>query len=740
MKKLILSFYLLLSLLQKNASGQCIADANFRAAIASDCPTCIDNNSGCLLPPATTLLDLNVEGKNIADISGIEGFTSLQLFYCNNNAIVTIPPLPDSLKLLYCSDNLITSLPSALPYKLEQLKCENNQLTSLPNLPNSLQTLFCSDNLIAELPPLPNNLDNLTCNDNHLYSLPPLPTHLTSIHCNLNQLYQLPELPSTLKKLFCEQNQLISLPALPASLTTLDINGNPIACLPELPYDLQVLAIDFTNIYCLPNLPAIFQVFSPLPLCLNGGGNNCALNPVVSGNVFVDFNGDGFKDAEDIPFPGIPIKANTENWAGYSDQSGNYAVNGSFGGTNSYSVVLPPGNYSVNPATPYSFTFNDTSGQTKKNINFGIHPAADVYDLGISITPGQAVSGVKTNYYITYTNKGPYAINGSVQFQHDDKVSFSGADISPFLQNGTVLTWAINALPPFTSQTVTAKFDIPASVLAGTELAFTALGIISGATDIYLNDNVVSDSMLVTAVAGSNYKTVNRTQIIPTTLLSGNEEVEYTIYFQNNGNSTSQNLDIYDTLSTNLNSASFAMIGSNENGTLEIMNVAKNPAHPLVLHWNFDDIKLPYAANNSLDSRGFVKFKAKPLTTLVQGAKILNKSILQFSNSTSPLYTNTVTTNIMFPVSVTTMLNGAIELYAVPNPFTSSIQVKCLLWQPEEVTLTLLNIYGSVIWEKTISGSSEEIMNISLDNNPPGTYLLTLRGKHTEAHRQLVKL
>ncbi|MBX7107352.1 MAG: leucine-rich repeat domain-containing protein [Chitinophagales bacterium] len=739
MKKLILSLFLLSILLFNNATGQCITDANFKAAIASDCPACIDIN-GCLLPTASTLQELDVAGKNIADISGIEGFTSLQTFYCNNNLIGSIPPLPDSLKVLYCSDNVITSLPSELPYKLQQLKCENNQLTSLPLLPGSLQTLFCSDNLLSELPPLPNNLDNLTCNDNHLFSLPPLPALLTSIHCNLNQLYQLPELPSGLKKLFCEQNQLISLPSLPASLTTLDINGNPIACLPELPYDLQLLSIDFTNITCLPNLPAIFQVFSPLPLCLSGSGNNCALNPVVSGNVFVDFNGDGFKDAEDVPFPGIAIKASAENWAGYSDQFGNYAVNGPFGGTYSYSAVLPPGNYSVNPAAPYSFTFNDTSGQEKKNINFGIHPAADVYDLGISITPGQIVSGVKTNYYITYTNKGPFAINGSVQFQHDDKVSFIGADINPFLQNGTVLTWAISALPPFTSQTVTAKFDIPSSVLAGTELAFTALGIISGASDIYLNDNVVTDSVTVTAVAGSNYKTVNKTQIIPTTLASGNEEVEYTIYFQNNGSNPSQNLDITDTLSANLNTASFAMIGSNEAGTLEIMNVAKNPAHPLVLHWNFDDIKLPFAANDPLGSRGFVKFIAKPLTSLVQGEKILNKSIIQFSNNANPIYSNTVTTNIMFPVSVADILNGTIELYAAPNPFTNSLQVKYQLRHKEEVTLSVLNMYGTVIWEKTMDGKSEETININMDNNPPGSYIITLHGKHTEAHAQMVKL
>ncbi|MGB3073849.1 MAG: T9SS type A sorting domain-containing protein [Chitinophagales bacterium] len=740
MKSFLLSIFLLLFLLFKNSAGQCITDPNFKAAIQTACPTCIDGSSGCLLPPAKMLIELNVAGKSIIDISGIEGFTALQSFYCNNNSITTISQLPDSLQLLYCSDNVITSLPATLPIKLEQLKCENNLLATLPPLPNSLQTLFCSDNLLGELPALPNNMDNLTCNDNHLFTLPPLPAHLTSIHCNLNQLYQLPELPSSLKKLFCTQNQLMSLPALPSSLTNLDVSGNPIACLPELPYDIQSLVYDFTNISCLPNFPSIYEYLSPLPLCINGQPNNCALHPTVSGNVFVDFNGDGFKDVDDIAFPGIAVKASTENWAGYSDTSGAYAVNGGFSGTYSYSAVLPPGNYTVNPSVPYSITFNDTSGQQVNNIDFGIHPAADVYDLGISIAPGQIVSGVKCNFYITYTNKGPYAVNGSLVFQHDEAISFLGADITPFLQNGTVLTWIFSNLQPFASQTITAKFDVPASVLAGSSLSFSALGIISGATDIYLNDNSIADSVIVSGTGNTNYKTVNRTEIIPTDLADGDEEIEYTIYFQNTGSNNSQNLDIYDTLSANLNTSSFEMLGSSHDGSLSAKSVAQYSAHPLVLHWNFSDIKLASATNDPLGSRGFVKFKAKPLTTLTQGNKVLNKSIIQFSNNVNPVVTNTVTTNIMFPVGMFELQSGTVELFAAPNPFYNTFQLKYHLTQPEEIRISVLNIFGAVLLEKVIPESQEEAVDINLDGLGSGTYLLTLKGKHSNATTRLLKM
>ena len=41
--------------------------------------------------------------------------------------------LPDDLQILYCDNNQLTSLPK-LPKSLQILYCYNNQLTSLPEL------------------------------------------------------------------------------------------------------------------------------------------------------------------------------------------------------------------------------------------------------------------------------------------------------------------------------------------------------------------------------------------------------------------------------------------------------------------------------------------------------------------------------------------------------------------------------------------------------------------------------
>ncbi len=738
MQRLLLFIVLLLSVGIHRAMGQYIPDANFRQAIINICPDCIDVN-GYLLPEAKTLDYLNVSGKNIADLTGVEGFTGLKELYCNNNDLITITDLPDSLELIYCSDNQLTALPASLPAKLEQLKCENNKLNALPELPNSLLILFCSDNLLSALPALPNNLDNLTCNDNFLFYLPPLPNQLTSIHANLNQLTKLPELPKTMKKLFCEQNELQSLPELPESLKTLEISGNPIACLPELPYDIEEIGYDFTNINCLPNIPGIYQVLAPLPLCISSS-SNCALNPVIKGSAFVDFDGDGIQDGEDLAFPGIAAKANIENWSAYTDQNGNYEMSAGFNSSYTISVSPPPGNYTVSPSNPYAVSFGDTSGQVVENINFGIHPVTEVYDLGVTITSGQMISGLKSIFYLTYTNKSAFTINGSVQLQHDAQITFVGSDITPFIENGTVLTWTISGLAPFTSQTITAKFDVPSSVVAGTMLYFSALGVISGNTDVYPADNTSNDSAMVVSTGISNYKSTNRNTIIPSVLIGGNEEIEYTLFFENIGTTTAQHLDLYDTLSNNIIGSSLELLAMSHEGVLSVKNVTQNPSHPLVLHWDFDDIKLPSGSNDPFGSRGFVKFKVKPLSTLTQGSKILNKGIFQFSNATTPVITNTVTTNIMFPVSVFESEKESNLFEASPNPFTNQIKVKYVLFQPENITLSLINTLGMVIWMQEMRLSGQETLTLDLPVMPSGTYILKVNGEHTMANMRMLKL
>ncbi len=177
---------------------------------------------------------LNIEEKNLTDISGIEYFTKLTSLSCGNNQLTALPvekltqltsldcsdnqltALPvenlTNLKLLYCSNNQLTALPVEELTQLTNLRCNNNLLTALPvGTLSQLAVLYCSSNQLTELPV--GNLTQLTvldCFNNQLTTLPVGNlTLLEQLNCGTNLLTELDiEKLTQLKNLNCNNNQL----------------------------------------------------------------------------------------------------------------------------------------------------------------------------------------------------------------------------------------------------------------------------------------------------------------------------------------------------------------------------------------------------------------------------------------------------------------------------------------------------------------------------------------------------
>lgn len=138
-----------------------IPDAIFLNYLQTKVPLAVYGNSLQITNTmVTTCQSINVKGKGITDLTGIQYFTSLTDLNCDINYLSALPPLPTSLITLSCSHNSLTSLPS-LPGSLERLTCDHNLLTTLPELPNSLQYLFCNDNKIYCFPFFPSSLKSV---------------------------------------------------------------------------------------------------------------------------------------------------------------------------------------------------------------------------------------------------------------------------------------------------------------------------------------------------------------------------------------------------------------------------------------------------------------------------------------------------------------------------------------------------------------------------------------------------
>ncbi len=99
-----------------------LPDTNFRNALTNNgLGTCITGDSiDAACPNVVNTTSLNITGRNIVSIEGIQVFTNLQILDCYENDLTFLPPLPASLTNLDCSWNQLTSLPS-LPTSLTWL-------------------------------------------------------------------------------------------------------------------------------------------------------------------------------------------------------------------------------------------------------------------------------------------------------------------------------------------------------------------------------------------------------------------------------------------------------------------------------------------------------------------------------------------------------------------------------------------------------------------------------------------
>ena len=109
------------------AQNSGISDVNFEKALID---LGFDNgNPDGLVPTASidTITNLNVSGKSIIDLNGIQDFKALTNLNISNNDIVEIKITSNTaLAVLDCSNNNIANLNLSLNTALVELFCNNN--------------------------------------------------------------------------------------------------------------------------------------------------------------------------------------------------------------------------------------------------------------------------------------------------------------------------------------------------------------------------------------------------------------------------------------------------------------------------------------------------------------------------------------------------------------------------------------------------------------------------------------
>lgn len=126
-------------------------DENFRNYVSSN----FDSNHDLFLTTEEryAVTAINVDGKSISSLQGVELFTNLTKLECNNNNLQTLDIRHNNaLKELHCSQNKLTELNVKNNQKLIVLSCFDNQLTELKLSWNTeLENLSCGRNKLTSL-------------------------------------------------------------------------------------------------------------------------------------------------------------------------------------------------------------------------------------------------------------------------------------------------------------------------------------------------------------------------------------------------------------------------------------------------------------------------------------------------------------------------------------------------------------------------------------------------------------
>jgi len=215
-----------------------IPDAIFKDLLVSDAAINTNGDTEIQCSEAAAFTGTIAVGYwSIADLTGIEAFTSITALYCNNNDLTSLDVSHNTaLTFLDASSNPINTLDISQNINLTTLYCSNNALSVLDITQNTLLTfLECDDNSLSTLNLTQNvALEDLRCENNALNTLnltqnPALATlecrnnlltsldlsqntALVSLVCNDNLLTELDVSSNILLNfIFCNNNELTSL-------------------------------------------------------------------------------------------------------------------------------------------------------------------------------------------------------------------------------------------------------------------------------------------------------------------------------------------------------------------------------------------------------------------------------------------------------------------------------------------------------------------------------------------------
>lgn len=361
-------------------------------------------------------------------------------------------------------------------------------------------------------------------------------------------------------------------------------------------------------------------------------------NALFSSTVFYDVNQNGLLDNNEVTLSHQGITYLNNNALLITNDNGicNFYV--AQGGIHNISYT-PPANWQATTVTEYSI--NTAAAIDPMGYNFGIYPTTTINQGNLFVHSSVNRCNWQAAYYISYLNTGTTFVDGVISFTPNSLTTYNYANTPPdsIGADGT-LYWHYSNLAPYQQFSVNAVYQMPNADYIGSILAVTAN---TTATTVGSTDTVTYNYTYEPTLTCSYDP--NDKQVLPEgigdahyTLMD--EELTYTIRFQNTGNDTAFTVVVRDTLADDIDDNSFELISSSH-------LVATTRYNNGLVTFTFNNINLPDSSTNQIESNGYVSYRVRVKTGLANNTPINNTAYIYFDQNDA-IVTNTTLNTMVY--------------------------------------------------------------------------------------------
>jgi hypothetical protein len=144
----------------------------------------------------------------------------------------------------------------------------------------------------------------------------------------------------------------------------------------------------------------------------------------------------------------------------------------------------------------------------------------------------------------------------------------------------------------------------------------------------------------------------------------------------------------------------------------------------------FDNINLPDSTSNEPNSHGYIAFRIKPKPDVQLGDVFSGVAAIYFDFNT-PIITNTVTTEIVAPLSVNDFNRQSIQLF--PNLAKNKLEISSNQIIDK---LTVIDINGRLLKSINIS---DVAYSLDISNLSKGVYFLEIQYGTSKSTKKFIK-